>query len=77
LSWATATVTGGSAVRNYVVEYSTNGGSSWMTVTKPVSTSRTLTLTGLRSKTAYLFRVIAVNDVGSSPTSANLALTTR
>ncbi|MCX6417476.1 MAG: fibronectin type III domain-containing protein [Actinobacteria bacterium] len=77
LSWAAATVSGGSAVRNYLVEYSTNGGTSWTTVTKPVSTSLTLTVTGLRSKTAYLFRVIAVNDVGSSSVSKNLALTTR
>jgi hypothetical protein len=77
LSWAAAAVSGGSSVRNYVVEYSTNGGTSWTTVTKSVSASTTLSVTGLRSKTAYLFRVTAVNDVGSSIPSTNLAVTTR
>jgi titin len=77
LSWTAATVSSGSAIRNYLVEYSTNGGTSWTTVTKTVSTSTTLSVTGLRSKTAYLFRVSAVNDVGSSTPSANLAVTTR
>jgi fibronectin type 3 domain-containing protein len=77
LSWRAATVTGGSAVRNYVVEYSRNGGSTWTTVTKPVSTSTSLSVTGLARTTSYLFRVTAVNDVGSSTPSTNLAVTTR
>jgi fibronectin type 3 domain-containing protein len=77
LSWAAATVSGGSAVRDYTVEYSSNSGASWTTVTKAKSTSRSMTVTGLRRATAYLFRVSAVNDVGSSAPSANLAVNTR
>jgi hypothetical protein len=77
LSWAAPTVSGGSAVRDYTVEYSSNSGATWTTVTKAKSTSRSMTVTGLRRATAYLFRVSAVNDVGSSTPSTNLAVTTR
>ena len=76
LSWAAATVTGGGPIRNYTVEYSRNGGSSWINVTKPVSTSTSLAIRNLTRSTAYLFRVYAVNDSGTSPASANLAVTT-
>jgi hypothetical protein len=76
LSWRAAAVSNGSPVRNYIVEYSRNGGATWTTVTKPVSTSLSLSVTGLRRSTNYLFRVYAVNDVGSSPASVNLAVTT-
>jgi hypothetical protein len=77
LSWRAATVSGGSAVRNYIVEFSRNGGATWTTVTKPVSTSTSLSVSGLARTTAYLFRVTAVNDVGNSTPSANLAVTIR
>ena len=76
LGWKAAAVTGGSAVRNYIVEYSKNNGVSWLKVTKPVSTSRSLTIKGLRSRTTYLFRVTAVNDVGNSKASKSLKVTT-
>jgi predicted phage tail protein len=76
LGWKAPTVTGGSAVRNYVVEYSKNNGVSWLKVTKAVSTSRSLIVKGLKSKTSYLFRVTAVNDVGNSPASKRLKIVT-
>lgn len=76
LSWKAATVTDGSPVRNYIVEYSKNGGSSWVKVSKPVSTSWSLKVTGLKGKTTYLFRVTAVNDVGNSKASKNLKVVT-
>jgi titin len=76
LGWKAAAVTGGSAIRNYVVEYSKNNGVSWLKVTKAVSTSRSLTVKGLKSKTSYLFRVTAVNDVGNSPASKRLKVVT-
>jgi predicted phage tail protein len=76
LSWKAATVTNGSAVRNYVVEYSKNNGGTWTKVTKPISTSTKLTVTGLKSKTSYLFRVTAANDVGNSAASKSLRVTT-
>ena len=77
LSWNAAVGSGGSKVRNYVVEYSNNSGTSWVKVKKSVSTSTSLTVSGLRSKTTYLFRVIAVNDVGASPVSKSLKVKTK
>jgi Ca2+-binding RTX toxin-like protein len=76
LGWKVPAVTGGSAIRNYVVEYSKSNGVSWLKVTKPISTSRSLIVKGLKSKTSYLFRVTAVNDVGNSPASKRLKIVT-
>ena len=76
LSWKAATSLRGSAVRNYIVEYSKNYGTTWIKVKKPVSTSRTLVITGLKSTTTYLFRVTAVNDAGNSAASKNLKVVT-
>jgi len=71
LGWAAATVVDGSKVRNYVVTYSTDQGSTWTTVRKSVSASTSLTVNGLRSATTYLFKVVAVNDVGTSEEQQN------
>jgi predicted phage tail protein len=76
LSWAAATVTGGGLVRNYLVEYSTNSGDTWVNVNKPASTRASLRIRSITRSTAYLFRVYAVNDSGTSPASANLSVTT-
>jgi Ca2+-binding RTX toxin-like protein len=76
LGWKAAAVNGGSAVKNYIVEYSKNYGYTWIRVKKPVSTSRTLIITGLKNTTTYLFRVIAVNDAGNSAASKNLKVVT-
>lgn len=76
LSWKSPTVTNGSAVRSYLVEYSKNNGATWLKVKTTPSTSRSLTITGLKTKTTYLFRVTATNDVGNSPASKSLKVTT-
>lgn len=76
LSWRAATASGGSPVRNYVVEVSLDGGATWQEVSKPVSTSRTLRLNGLLRRTTYNVRVIAVNDIGPSSPSQILTFTT-
>lgn len=77
LSWSQAAVVDGSAVRNYIVEYSTNSGSTWTVATKAVSTSKSVTLSGFRTKSTYRFRVKAVNDVGASGYSNAVTVTTR
>jgi hypothetical protein len=69
-------VINGSAVRNYIVEYSKNNGGPWTKVTKAISTSTKLTVSGLKTKTSYLFRVTATNDVGNSAASKSLRVTT-
>ena len=77
LSWAAPTIVDGSPVRNYIVEFSKDGGVTWLTVKKGVSNSRSLTVSGLKSKSTYQFRVIATNDVGDSPASAVLTAVTK
>ncbi len=77
LGWSKALVAGGSAVRNYIVEYSTDGGITWVTLSKAVSTSTSMTITGMRSKTTYKLRVTAVNDVGASAASKVLTVITK
>ena len=76
LSWKAATTLSGGAVKNYIVEYSKNNGYTWIKVKKPISTSRTLVITGLKNTTTYLFRVTAVNDAGNSAASKQLKVMT-
>ena len=77
LSWAAPVVVDGSSVRNYVVEFSRDGGVTWLTVAKRVSNSRSLVISGLKTKSTYKFRVTATNDVGDSPASAVLTAVTK
>jgi titin len=76
LSWQAATMSDSSPVRNYLVEYSRDAGNTWNYVSKPVSTSTSLTISGFAQSTNYLFRVYAVNNVGASLPSTNLAVMT-
>ena len=76
LSWRAATVREGSPVRDYLVEYSFNG-TTWLSVTKPVSTSTSLTIRNLTSKTTYHFRIKAINDVGTSQASKTIKIKTK
>jgi hypothetical protein len=77
LSWKAASVVGKNSARNYVIEYSKNNGVSWLRLSKPISTSRSFIVRGLRMKTAYQFRVIASNSAGNSKASKNLKVLTR
>jgi hypothetical protein len=77
LGWKAATVTGGSPVRDYKIEYSSDNGKTWLTVSKTASTSTTFTTTNLKAATTYLFRISALNDVGYSTPSANLKVVTK
>ena len=77
LGWKAATVTGGSPVRDYKIEYSNDSGKTWLTVSKSASTSTTFTTTNLKAATTYLFRISALNDVGYSTPSANLKVVTK
>ena len=69
LSW-TAGSTGGSAITDYVIEYS-NDNSSWTTFSDGTSASTTAVITGLTNGALYYFRVSAVNSINTgSATSA-------
>ena len=73
VTWTAPASTGGSAITDYLVKYSSNGGSTWTNFVHPVSTVPSLTVTGLPNGTAYVIKVIAKNAVGISPPSANSA----
>ena len=65
VSWTAPASNGGSAITDYVIQYSSNSGSSWTTFSDGTSTSTSATVTGLTLNTAYIFRVAAVNVIGT------------
>jgi len=59
-------------ILNYIIEYSTNGGSTWTPVTKPTSISKLYVVKNLvNTTTNYIFKVAAVNYFGRGAFSAN------
>lgn len=78
LSWTAPTSDGGSALTDYVVEYSTNSGTTWITFTDSVSTTTSVTVTGLTNGTGYVFRVSARNIAGTGlPSSSSSSVIPR
>ena len=75
ITW-TAPNAGGAKISDYLAEVSTDNGQTWKAVAKSASSSTTLTLKGLKTKTSYLFRVTAKNSVGYGAVSQSLALVT-
>ena len=69
VTW-TAPSAGADPVSDYIVQYSSNGGTSWTTVDTG-STSTSATVSGLSDGTGYIFQVQAVNAIGSGPFSAS------
>jgi len=79
LSWTSPSGNGGSAITDYTVQYSSNGGTRWTSFSDETSTATTATVTGLSNGTSYVFQVAAVNDAGtgafSEPTPRVTSLT--
>jgi hypothetical protein len=75
LAW-TAPPANGSAITDYIVEYSSNAGASWSTFADGTSTLTSATVTGLTNGTAYIFRIKAVNAVGTSTAGTSSASVT-
>ena len=73
VTWTTPASTGDSPITDYLVKYSSNGGSTWTNFAHPVSTVPSLTVTGLTNGTSYVIKVIARNAIGISLPSANSA----
>jgi hypothetical protein len=75
LTWAAPVSDGGSAITDYVVEYSTND-TTWSTFVDGTSALTSATVTGLANATTYRFRVTARNDVADGVVSTASATVT-
>jgi hypothetical protein len=69
LSWSAPVSNGGSAITNYAVQHSSNSGSTWSTAVLVGSASTTYAVTSLSNGTSYIFRVAAINTIGTGPYS--------
>lgn len=76
VSWTAPTVLAQTPITDYVVQYSSNSGSSWTTFSDGTSATASATVTGLTNGTAYTFRVAAVNGVGQGAWSTASAAAT-
>ena len=76
LSWTAPTVLSQTPITDYLVQSSTNSGSTWTTFSDGTSTATSATVTGLTNGTAYVFRVAAVNGVGTGAYTAATASVT-
>jgi YD repeat-containing protein len=70
LSWTAPGSNGGSAITDYVIEYSPNG-TDWTPFNDGTSTAVSATVTNLTNGIAYFFRVAAVNAAGNGYSSEN------
>jgi uncharacterized repeat protein (TIGR02543 family) len=66
VGWTVPTSDGGSAITDYIVEYSVAGSGTWTTFAEGTSTATSATVSGLTAGTAYEFRVTAKNIIGNS-----------
>jgi methionine-rich copper-binding protein CopC len=69
LTWTAPLNTGGPALIDYTITYSSDGGTSWTTASDGTSTTAAATITGLSNGVLYQFRVAAVNSFGTGTTS--------
>jgi titin len=63
--WTVPSDPGGAPITDYIIQYSSNSGSTWTTFSDTVSSSSQVNVTGLVAGTDYIFRVAAVNAVGT------------
>ena len=63
LTWTTS-FNGYSPITDYLIEYSKDDGTTWITFDDGISTETTTTVTGLTKGVEYSFRVSAVNEIG-------------
>ena len=69
LSWGSPEKNGGLPITNYTVTVSIDKGITWKNFVRPVATALSTVVSGLTIGTEYLFRVAAVNPVGTGPAS--------
>ncbi len=76
VSWTAPSDTGGIAITDYAVEYSSTNGETWTAFSHSASVLTSLTVTGLSDGTSYIYRVAAINAAGQSPFSTSSAVKT-
>jgi hypothetical protein len=76
LTWSAPASNGGKAITDYTIQYSSDSGSTWTTFSKTASTATSKTVTGLTNGTSYIFRVAAVNTIGTGSYSSNSSAVT-
>jgi len=65
LSWIAPENNGNSIIINYKIEYSINSGNTWTILSKESSRALFYNITGLTNGLSYIFRVSAINAVGT------------
>jgi subtilisin family serine protease len=70
LTWTAPSSNGGAAITDYVIQRSTNGGATWVTVADGISIARSATVRDLTNGQLYHFRVAARNRIGTGSWSA-------
>jgi titin len=73
--WSAPLWDGGSAVTDYVIEYSDDNGDSWTTANDGVSTDANKVLGGFTPGNTYKFRLRAVTSVGNGAASSPITVT--
>ncbi|MGH2512526.1 MAG: fibronectin type III domain-containing protein, partial [Candidatus Limnocylindrales bacterium] len=77
LSWTAPANNGGSAIMGYMIERSTDSGTTWSTISSSTgSTATTYYDTGLAASTAYTYQVSAINGIGTGSPSNTASATT-
>lgn len=66
LSWSAPIFDGGKAISDYIVEYSMNDGTTWNIFNDDTTRATSAVVTQLINGLSYVFRVAAVNELGTS-----------
>lgn len=71
LTWSAPSPSPIDGITDYLIQYSSNNGSTWTTFDDGISIATSGTVTGLTNGTGYKFRVAAVNNVETSNYSSS------
>lgn len=75
-TWSAPSNNGGSAITDYIIEISNNGGANFLVFPDAVSAATSRNITGLTTATNYIVRIIARNASGDSLPSITASATT-
>ena len=75
LAWTAPTFTGGAPLTDYLIEVSTDGGTTWRTFAHPASTATGITVTGLANGVSHVFRVSGITEYGAgNPSTVSIVV---